>query len=156
MYAARRFQYSLDILSIGQSPVISFRDLSELNHSASSFDILSEAGDPAKDSRLLVDSTALNCRRRTTSGARCFRRPFYCQRPRGMYAAPRLEQTLVPGGPWGALLLIRPPGRHAPHSHPQHLTLAMPGSLGSLCASCLLYTSPSPRDATLSRMPSSA
>ena len=26
----------------------------------------------------------------------------------------------------------------------------------SLCGSCLLYTSPSPRDATLSRMPSSA
>ena len=28
--------------------------------------------------------------------------------------------------------------------------------LGILAASCLLYTSPSPRDATLSRMPSSA
>ena len=27
---------------------------------------------------------------------------------------------------------------------------------GERCASCLLYTSPSPRDATLSRMPSSA
>ena len=54
-----------------------------------------------------------------------------------MYAAPRLEQTLVPGGPWGALLLIRPPGRHAPHSHPQHLTLATSESLGSLCASAL-------------------
>ena len=27
---------------------------------------------------------------------------------------------------------------------------------GTLCQSCLLYTSPSPRDATLSRMPSSA
>ena len=66
MYAARRFQYSLDVLSIGQSPVISFYDLSELNHSASSFDILREAGSPAKDSILLVNSTALNCRRRTT------------------------------------------------------------------------------------------
>ena len=77
MYAARRFQYSLDVLSIGQSPVISFYDLSELNHSARSFDILSEAGSPAKDSGLLVNSTALDYRRRTTSGARCFRRPFY-------------------------------------------------------------------------------
>ena len=28
--------------------------------------------------------------------------------------------------------------------------------VGGWCASCLLYTSPSPRDATLSRMPSSA
>ena len=27
---------------------------------------------------------------------------------------------------------------------------------GSMCDTCLLYTSPSPRDATLSRMPSSA
>ena len=27
---------------------------------------------------------------------------------------------------------------------------------GCLCCTCLLYTSPSPRDATLSRMPSSA
>ena len=77
MNAARRFEYSFDVLSIGQSPVVSFYDLSELSHSASSFDILSEAGSPAKDSRLLVNSTALNCRRRTTSDARCFRRPFY-------------------------------------------------------------------------------
>ena len=61
MYAARRFQYYFDVLSIGQSPVISFYDLSELNHSAGSFDILSEAGSPAKDSRLLVNSTALHC-----------------------------------------------------------------------------------------------
>ena len=30
------------------------------------------------------------------------------------------------------------------------------GSLVAWCLSCLLYTSPSPRDATLSRMPSSA
>ena len=77
MYDARRFQNFFDVLSIGQRPVISFYDLSELNHSARSFDILSEAGSPAKDSRLLVNSTALTCRRRTTSGARCFRRPFY-------------------------------------------------------------------------------
>ena len=77
MYAGRRFQYSFDVLCIGQSPVISFYDLSELNHSARSFDIFSGAGSPAKDSRLLVNSTALNYRRRTTSGAHCFRRPFY-------------------------------------------------------------------------------
>ena len=30
------------------------------------------------------------------------------------------------------------------------------GWLGNICMGCLLYTSPSPRDATLSRMPSSA
>ena len=36
--------------------------------------------------------------------------------------------------------------------------LAVPGgfSFGDHLGSCLLYTSPSPRDATLSRMPSSA
>ena len=89
MYDARRFHYFFDVLSIGQRPVISFYDLSELSHcvsfyalselshSAGSFDILRETGSPAKDSRLLVISLALNCRRRTTSGARYFRRPFY-------------------------------------------------------------------------------
>ena len=90
MYDARRFQYFFHVLSIGQRPVISFYDLSELSHSvsfydlselshsvsfydlselshsASSFDILREAGSPAKDSSLVVNSTALNCRRRTT------------------------------------------------------------------------------------------
>ena len=35
-------------------------------------------------------------------------------------------------------------------------TLALPSARGGLLSSCLLYTSPSPRDATLSRMPSSA
>ena len=30
------------------------------------------------------------------------------------------------------------------------------GELGAVVSACLLYTSPSPRDATLSRMPSSA
>ena len=33
---------------------------------------------------------------------------------------------------------------------------ALGSSLSDLFSSCLLYTSPSPRDATLSRMPSSA
>ena len=32
----------------------------------------------------------------------------------------------------------------------------VPGGLFEISKSCLLYTSPSPRDATLSRMPSSA
>ena len=36
-----------------------------------------------------------------------------------------------------------------------HLELAA-AALGALVPTCLLYTSPSPRDATLSRMPSSA
>ena len=36
------------------------------------------------------------------------------------------------------------------------ITEAQTGSLSRLGSFCLLYTSPSPRDATLSRMPSSA
>ena len=48
MNAARRFEYSCDVLSIGRSPVISFYVSSELSHSAGSFDILSETGSPAK------------------------------------------------------------------------------------------------------------
>ena len=37
------------------------------------------------------------------------------------------------------------------------LPVEIPGStINRLCASCLLYTSPSPRDGLLSRMPSSA
>ena len=32
----------------------------------------------------------------------------------------------------------------------------IPGAYMVMCTNCLLYTSPSPRDATLSRMPSSA
>ena len=37
-----------------------------------------------------------------------------------------------------------------------HFGFGFPLPLGPLLAVCLLYTSPSPRDATLSRMPSSA
>ena len=37
----------------------------------------------------------------------------------------------------------------------RELSLQEP-AVAELCSSCLLYTSPSPRDATLSRMPSSA
>ena len=36
------------------------------------------------------------------------------------------------------------------------LNLGFDGSSGTVDRTCLLYTSPSPRDATLSRMPSSA
>ena len=35
-------------------------------------------------------------------------------------------------------------------------TTTIPSVMAGGCAACLLYTSPSPRDATLSRMPSSA
>ena len=38
----------------------------------------------------------------------------------------------------------------------RQLTKIKPGHYRYLVTSCLLYTSPSPRDATLSRMPSSA
>ena len=37
-----------------------------------------------------------------------------------------------------------------------HVTIAGSTKVGEFCSFCLLYTSPSPRDATLSRMPSSA
>ena len=45
--------------------------------------------------------------------------------------------------------------RRSPPVHGQH-TEELLAELGYDAASCLLYTSPSPRDATLSRMPSSA
>ena len=40
--------------------------------------------------------------------------------------------------------------------NPKRLVVDIPGFAASSPTSCLLYTSPSPRDATLSRMPSSA
>ena len=50
-------------------------------------------------------------------------------------------------------------GLYDPHSPPQAVARAGSEKLATndpLPAPCLLYTSPSPRDATLSRMPSSA
>ena len=78
MNAARRFEYSFDVLSIGRSPVISFYVLSELSHSASNFDILNETGSPATvfDVTGEVDCSELSSSS-DMSDARCFRRPFY-------------------------------------------------------------------------------
>ena len=45
---------------------------------------------------------------------------------------------------------------HAQISSKSKLFSGASASFGSEANSCLLYTSPSPRDATLSRMPSSA
>ena len=45
---------------------------------------------------------------------------------------------------------------YAKHNFPSVLLLALGGSFVSYIYSCLLYTSPSPRDKTVSRMPSSA
>ena len=42
------------------------------------------------------------------------------------------------------------------HEEPQIPNYGTPNQGYKLCEGCLLYTSPSPRDATLSRMPSSA
>ena len=50
------------------------------------------------------------------------------------------------------------PGMYTETSRPNHLALeVIDNSIDeALAGHCLLYTSPSPRDATLSRMPSSA
>ena len=42
------------------------------------------------------------------------------------------------------------------HVHPTSMSVTWPKAYGGHGGTCLLYTSPSPRDATLSRMPSSA
>ena len=62
-----------------------------------------------------------------------------------------------------SLLLKRPPGREAYpgdvfylHSRLLERAAKLSDSMGGGSMTCLLYTSPSPRDATLSRMPSSA
>ena len=50
-------------------------------------------------------------------------------------------------------------GNHRPVSEADHrgaIEEALDGGITFLDTACLLYTSPSPRDATLSRMPSSA
>ena len=78
MNAARRFEYSFDVLSIGRSPVISFYVLSEMSHSARNFDILSEAGSPVTVFEITgeVDCSGLSSSD-DMNDARCFRRPFY-------------------------------------------------------------------------------
>ena len=56
-------------------------------------------------------------------------------------------------------LFLTAVGLSFPHPITQELmniTKDAPAKFGLLLESCLLYTSPSPRDATLSRMPSSA
>ena len=45
---------------------------------------------------------------------------------------------------------------HSKYYSSNLMTLAVVGKGLCVCVCCLLYTSPSPRDATLSRMPSSA
>ena len=78
MNAARRFEYSFDVLSIGRSPVISFYVLNELSHAAGNFGILSETGSPAKVFEIAgeVDCSEVSSSD-DMSDARCFRRPFY-------------------------------------------------------------------------------
>ena len=83
MNAARRFEYSFDVLSIGRSPVISFFVLSELSHSVSNFDILSDRGSPADAFEITgEDGSSEFSSSDDMSDARCFSRPFYSQRPR--------------------------------------------------------------------------
>ena len=55
-------------------------------------------------------------------------------------------------GPWPTLLMRQPYGREIAST----ITYSHPEWWASKGYVCLLYTSPSPRDATLSRMPSSA
>ena len=53
------------------------------------------------------------------------------------------------GGPYASAFFEGP-------TEPDRRQVSYDHALGGPYASCLLYTSPSPRDATLSRMPSSA
>ena len=58
---------------------------------------------------------------------------------------------IAPGEPTSLLFLLRAgEARSSDGSH------AVAGDMLSLCEACLLYTSPSPRDPSISRMPSSA
>ena len=83
MNAARRFEYSFDVLSIGRSPVISFFVLSKLSHSVNNFGILSDTGSPADAFEITGE---VGCSELSSSDdmshARCFRRHLYWQRPR--------------------------------------------------------------------------
>ena len=58
------------------------------------------------------------------------------------------DVIVIGGGPGGYVAAIR--------AAQLGLKTACVESRGALGGTCLLYTSPSPRDATLSRMPSSA
>ena len=57
---------------------------------------------------------------------------------------------------FGVNRIVFPDGTLAESYQTSNLLWLLPISFGLLYYTCLLYTSPSPRDATLSRMPSSA
>ena len=56
----------------------------------------------------------------------------------------------------GVMNYERNPLRHIPDLQVRHMVMQILAFMWSGVFACLLYTSPSPRDATLSRMPSSA
>ena len=79
---------------------------------------------------------------RAPRGRRFFKRSVLC------LIGPVLRDTTGRCTPWCRLLFVFVPVAQPCHNHSHRPQLHAPP--------CLLYTSPSPRDATLSRMPSSA
>ena len=65
-----------------------------------------------------------------------------------------------PGGEvaarYGAMRTPEPASTHGGHTEPAVLVLRPDRTVAQASYTCLLYTSPSPRDGLLSRMPSSA
>ena len=68
---------------------------------------------------------------------------------------PSPAEALLPQRPTAAQAAAPEPSEAATESGPLHGAAAQ-ALIAALAETCLLYTSPSPRDATLSRMPSSA
>ena len=54
------------------------------------------------------------------------------------------------------LSCLQPPPKHPPWDSVPQIPILLMLNLGNIACNCLLYTSPSPRDRTRSRMPSSA
>ena len=69
---------------------------------------------------------------------------------------PSREQILAASAGWVAVLLNVVPGLGAGYLYQRRWKAYWITSALATAWFCLLYTSPSPRDATLSRMPSSA
>ena len=78
---------------------------------------------------------------------------------------PKADAEVIPGVPWGAMEAFPTPAYWAYQVYARRLTgdrinyklgATLKEEVGACLLGCLLYTSPSPRDGLLSRMPSSA